>query len=147
MPPITLGAAENAVWTEVAGLSREDMDDDSLNPAPTFVQRCRLVSGVLSGLRGIISIHSMASQTRRIQRRSGGPTASAFGARKPISRPPVEKSTVSGSTLSSNSYTLADASPSPVCSRVIDIPARDAGWQVLGVSLLDPPTSTRPSTD
>ena len=53
--PITLGAAENAVWTEVAGLSREDMDDDSLNPAPTFVQRCRLVSGVLSGLRGIIS--------------------------------------------------------------------------------------------
>ena len=32
--PITLGAAENAVWTEVAGLFWEDMNDDSTQPLP-----------------------------------------------------------------------------------------------------------------
>ena len=55
---------------------------------------------------------------------------------------------VSGSTLSSNSYTLADASPtSPVCSRVIDISARDAGWQVLGGGFLAGSTNLNPAAE
>ena len=33
---ITLGAAEIAVWTEVSGLFREDMDDESTQPPPSY---------------------------------------------------------------------------------------------------------------
>ncbi len=34
--PITHGAAENAVWTEVAGLFRDDMDDDTTQSPPSY---------------------------------------------------------------------------------------------------------------
>jgi hypothetical protein len=36
MEPITLGAAENKVWTEVAGLFRDDMDDETTQPPPCY---------------------------------------------------------------------------------------------------------------
>ena len=87
--PISLGAAENAVGTEVAGLFWEDMDDDFRHTAPTFAQRCWLISGGRIIWPPGNHLHSMASPTQRTQRRSGGLTASAFGARKPMSRPPV----------------------------------------------------------
>jgi hypothetical protein len=90
--PITLGAAENAVWTEVAGLFRDDMDDETTQPH-------LLITLLACFGRTIWPLgnppHSTASLTRRTQRQSGGPTASAFGAQKPISRPLAEKSTVS----------------------------------------------------
>ena len=34
--PITLGVVENAVWTEVAGFFRENMDDDSSTPLSSY---------------------------------------------------------------------------------------------------------------
>ena len=53
--PITLGAAKNAVGTEVAGLFWEDMDDDFRQPPPSYNVAGLFRAGVLSGLRGIIS--------------------------------------------------------------------------------------------
>jgi hypothetical protein len=113
--PVTLCAAENAVSTEVTGLFQEDMDDDftqtppSYNIAGLFRASYYLASGESSQLYNFTNpVHSAAER-----RRSDCISI----------RTSVEKSTVFGSMLSFNSYTLADASPSPTCSRVIDIPA------------------------
>ena len=69
--PVTLCAAENAVWTEVAGLFREDMDDDftqtppSYNIAGLFRASYYLASGESSQLYNFTNpVHSAAERRR-----------------------------------------------------------------------------------
>jgi hypothetical protein len=127
---ITLGAAENAVWTEVVDLFRDDMDDDTTQSPPSYN-----VAGLFRAYYLVGNPpHSTASLTRRTQRQSGGPTASINGVRVYAlvqllhSRGRLTESCL----LKSNRF--------PRSLRML----AGRSW---GVSLLDPPILTRSSTE
>ena len=142
--PITLGAAKNAVWAEVAGLFWEDMNDDSTQPPPHLIRTTLLaclILGVLSGIWRIIPLYGFTKPARSAAERRSG-RINIRGAEANIKAASRKFNGVRGVN---DALIQLLHSPSPVYSRVIDSPAREAGWQVPGVSLLDPPTSTWPS--
>ena len=68
-PPIVLGAAENSVWTEVAGLFREDAEDDSNQPLPStnaagLFRAFYLATGESSPLYGFTNPAHSAAERR-----------------------------------------------------------------------------------
>jgi hypothetical protein len=67
--PIFPGAAENAVWTEVADLFRDDMDDDTTQSPPSYnvaglFRAYYLASGESSPLHGFTNPAHSAAERR-----------------------------------------------------------------------------------
>ena len=56
---ITLGASENAVWTEVVGLFRDDVDDDTTQPQPSFINDLTNGHNESNGLKGVYICYVM----------------------------------------------------------------------------------------
>ena len=117
-----------------------------LHPAPpphlirTTLLAC-LILGVLSGVWRIIPLYGFTKPARSAAERRSG-RINIRGAEANIKAASRKFNGVRGVN---DALIQLLHSPSPVYSRVIDSPAREAGWQVPGVSLLDPPTSTWPS--
>ena len=86
-PPIVLGAAENAVWTEVAGLFREDSEEDvPAEPPPTYniagmFRAYYLATGESSPLYGFTNPSHTAAERRsdRLHMRTGEVDIKAAG--------------------------------------------------------------------
>ena len=122
--PIILGAAENAVRTEALSLFREDSDADS-NPS---------LSCDVAGMPWAYYLAIGESGTL------GSGEGSIFGELQLISKPPA------GVRFDGLVYLLHYRLAESCLLKSNWFPARAAGLLASGVSLLDLPTSTPPST-
>jgi hypothetical protein len=112
--PIFLGAAENRLWTEVAGLFAEDSEDiattDQAQPSPPREDHSWTHVDLLPCLRPGNRLPSRATTTPHTLRRTVDLGVFRSGAQKPMSRPRARKSKASGSMPRFNCCTLVAAS-------------------------------------
>ena len=143
--PIVLGAVENELWTEVAGLFRadDDVEEDPQHPVST-----PNVAGMFGPFtwRPENYLPYTASPIRPTLLRSGGITALWCVVRRQISRPSGGASTRRDLTPLSSCFTSTAGSLSPACSKATAPPAPAAGLRIRVVISQVLPTSAAPNT-